>query len=60
MHQLRHATADDLRRATGSTAAAQMLLRHKSVVTTETYLHADNEDLRQFIRALDEEGGTRC
>jgi hypothetical protein len=26
MHQLRHAAADDLRRATGSPAATQMLL----------------------------------
>jgi integrase len=35
MHQLRQAAADDLRRATGSTEAAQELLRHKSVATTE-------------------------
>jgi integrase/recombinase XerD len=57
MHQLRHAAADDLRRATGSTAAAQMLLRHKSVATTETYLHPETEDLRRFMRAA-EEGGS--
>jgi integrase len=49
MHQLRHAAADDLMRATGSTAAAQALLRHKSAATTEAYLHADVGDLRRAI-----------
>lgn len=52
MHQLRHAAADDLRRATGSTTAAQALLRHKSVATTETYLHAEVDDLRRAIEQL--------
>lgn len=52
MHQLRHAAADDLRRATGSTAAAQALLRHKSVATTEAYLHAGVDDLRRAIEQL--------
>ena len=52
MHQLRHAAADDLRRATGSTAAAQALLRHKSVATTEAYLHSGVDDLRRAIEQL--------
>jgi integrase/recombinase XerC len=52
MHQLRHAAADDLRRATGSTAAAQALLRHKSVATTEAYLHSGVDDLRRTIEHL--------
>jgi integrase/recombinase XerD len=52
MHQLRHAAADDLMRATGSTAAAQALLRHKSVATTEAYLHAGVDDLRRAIEKL--------
>jgi integrase len=52
MHQLRHAAADDLMRATGSTATAQALLRHKSVATTEAYLHADIGDLRRAIEKL--------
>jgi integrase len=52
MHQLRHAAADDLRRATGSTSAAQALLRHKSVATTEAYLHAGVDDLRRAIERL--------
>ena len=52
MHQLRHAAADDLRRATGSTAAAQALLRHKSVATTVAYLHAGVDDLRRVIEQL--------
>ena len=52
MHQLRHAAADDLRRATGSTAAAQALLRHKSVATTVAYLHAAVDDLRRVIEQL--------
>jgi hypothetical protein len=53
MHQLPNAAADDLRRATGSTAATQMLLRHESVATT--YLHPNVDDLRNAIRQL--EGG---
>ncbi len=35
-----------------STAAAQALLRHKSVATTETYLHAGVDDLRRTIEQL--------
>jgi site-specific recombinase XerD len=53
MHQLRHAAADDLRRAIGSTAAAQMLLRHKSVATTEIYRHTNIDDLRRAICQLE-------
>jgi site-specific recombinase XerD len=56
MHQLRHAAADDLRRATGSTGDAQMLLRHKSVATTEIYRDTNIDDLRRAICQL--EGGT--
>jgi integrase len=56
MHQLRHAAADDLRRATGSTVAAQQLLRHKSIATTEAYLHADVDDLRRVIEQLSSSG----
>jgi integrase len=52
MHQLRHAAADDLRRATGSTEAAQALLRHRSIATTEAYLHAGVDDLRRAIEQL--------
>ena len=52
MHQLRHAAADDLRRASGSTATAQALLRHKSVATTEEYLHTGVDDLRRAIEQL--------
>ena len=52
MHQLRHAAADDLRRATGSTVAAQALLRHQSVAATEADLHAGVDDLRRAIEQL--------
>jgi integrase len=52
MHQLRKAAADDLRRATGSTEAAQELLRHKSVATTEVYLDVGVDDLRRAIEQL--------
>lgn len=52
MHQLRHAAADDLRRATGSTADAQALLRHRDSKTTEQYLHTDVDDLRRAIQQL--------
>jgi integrase len=52
MHQLRHAAGDDLKRATGLTSAAQELLRHKSVATTEAYLHPEVDDLRRAIEQL--------
>jgi integrase len=52
MHQLGHAAADDLRRATGSTAAAQALLGHRLVATTEAYLHTGVDDLRRAIEQL--------
>lgn len=55
MHQLRHAAADDLKRATNSTTAAQALLRHKSSSTTEIYLHSTVDDLRQRILASEGE-----
>jgi integrase len=50
MHQLRHAAADDLRRAIGSTGDAQMLLRHKSVAT-EIYRDTNIDDLRRDLPA---------
>jgi integrase len=52
MHQLRHAAADDLKRATGSVYDAKQLSRHKSVATTEAYLHSGVDDLRRAIEQL--------
>jgi integrase len=50
MHQLRHAAADDLYRGTRDKGDAQMLLRHKSIQTTEEYLHRSLvDDLRERI-----------
>lgn len=55
IHEMRHSAADNLRRASGDVLAAQQLLRHMSLATTETYLHPTMDDLG---RALDltEEG----
>jgi integrase/recombinase XerC len=52
MHQLRHAAGDDLNRATGSIYDAKELMRHKSVATTEVYLHTGVDDLRRAIEQL--------
>lgn len=50
MHELRHSAGHFIHRATGDLMAAQKLLRHTSVRTTETYLHPTADDLRERIR----------
>lgn len=44
-HELRHAAADHLWRATGDIVMAQQLLRHESIATTLGYLHPTRDDL---------------
>jgi integrase len=43
MHELRHSAADNFWRA----MLAKELLRHRSVATTQVYLHADRSDPEQ-------------
>jgi integrase len=45
MHELRHSAADGLWRKTGDIMDAKQLLRHRSVGTTEAYLHPSMDDL---------------
>jgi integrase/recombinase XerD len=60
-HELRHSAADNLWRETGNLLLAQQLLRHKSVATTQAYLHPNSDDLSdalanmQVVRSDDQE-----
>jgi integrase/recombinase XerC len=53
MHELRHSAGDHLWRQSGDLLAANRLLRHESVATTEAYLHPTHEDLRARMRRVD-------
>ncbi|MGH3452261.1 MAG: tyrosine-type recombinase/integrase [Haloechinothrix sp.] len=53
LHELRHSAGDALWRATGNIVLAQQLLRHKSVGTTQRYLHPTREDLLAGMRVLE-------
>jgi site-specific recombinase XerD len=53
MHELRHSAGDRLWRKTGDLIAAQEILRHQSVRTTQDYLHPTAEDLRARMRESD-------
>jgi integrase/recombinase XerC len=53
MHELRHSAGDHLWRSSGDLIAANKLLRHESVTTTEAYLHPTHEDLRERMRRVD-------
>jgi integrase len=52
MHELRHSAADFTRRATDSYVAKD-LLGHRSVQTTEIYLHSDLDELRKKLGAVE-------
>ena len=52
MHELRHSAADNLWRETGNIVHAKQLLRHRSVGTTETYLHPSMDDLTAAMRSM--------
>lgn len=53
IHALRHLAADAIYRHTGDLVMAQMLLRHKSVTTTQTYIHPSRADLAAAMEAMD-------
>ena len=52
-HELRHSAADNLWRETGDLIAAQQLLRHESVKTTQDYLHPSRDDLADTLARLE-------
>lgn len=52
MHEMRHSAADNLWRETGDIVHAKQLLRHKSVGTTEAYLHPSMDDLTAALRRM--------
>jgi site-specific recombinase XerD len=52
MHELRHSAADNLWRETGNIVHAKQLLRHRSVGTTEAYLHPSMDDLTAAMRTM--------
>jgi integrase len=53
LHELRHSAGDRLWRETGDLIAAQQILRHESVRTTQEYLHPSADDLRARMRESD-------
>jgi site-specific recombinase XerD len=53
IHELRHSAGDRLWRETGDLIAAQQILRHESVRTTQDYLHPSADDLRARMRKSD-------
>lgn len=54
MHELRHTAADEIWRVTGDLVKAQQLLRHESIATTQIYLHPNQDDLAEAMRAVDD------
>lgn len=54
MHELRHTAGDEIWRVTGDIVKAQQLLGHKSLATTQIYLHPNRDDLADAMRAVDE------
>ena len=59
MHELRHSAADNLWRETGNIVHAKQLLRHRSVGTTEAYLHPSMDDLTAAMRSMGDDRGTK-
>lgn len=57
LHEMRHTAADHVYRQTGDIVRASQLLRHASVVTTQTYLHPTRRDLADALAAIDEDWG---
>jgi len=53
-HELRHSAADNLWRDSKNIVLAQQLLRHKSVGTTQAYLHPTMDDLKAALEAMDD------
>ena len=59
MHEMRHSAADNLWRQTGDLMDAKQLLRHRSVGTTETYLHPSMDDLKAALRSMGDDRGPK-
>jgi integrase len=56
---MRHSAADALWRGTGDLVMAQQLLRHKSIATTQTYLHPDRRDRANAMQRLEADWETK-
>jgi integrase/recombinase XerC len=54
MHELRHSAGDEIWRVTGDIVKAQQLLRHESIATTQIYLHPNQDDLTEAMKAVDD------
>ena len=52
-HDVRHTSATRLLRESGNLKLVQKLLRHEDVATTVKYAHADDEDLRLAMEAVE-------
>jgi integrase len=52
-HDLRHTFATRLLRANGNIRVVQKMLRHTDVTTTTKYAHAQDEDVRQALDAME-------
>jgi integrase/recombinase XerD len=53
MHELRHTAGTEMYRETkGDLIATQMLLGHRSLETTRTYVHSDEHDLRKAMKVV--------
>lgn len=52
-HDLRHTAATRVVRATGNLKVAQVLLGHKSIVTTARYAHAYKRDVIEALEAVE-------
>ena len=51
-HTLRHRAATDVLHTAGGIKAAQRLMRHHSVATTDVYARFDVEDLRAYVEEI--------
>jgi site-specific recombinase XerD len=52
---MRHSAGNNLWRESGDIVLAQQLLRHRSVETTQLYLHPSMGDLEAALAAFDRE-----
>jgi integrase/recombinase XerD len=55
LHEMRHSAGNNLWRESGDIVLAQQLLRHRSVETTQLYLHPSMGDLEAALAAFDRE-----